>query len=68
MRSLLAAKRLDISPVVTHVMALEDYEKGFEMLLAEPRQAAKIVLFPDSGELKSAKERMTEKRDMPAAD
>lgn len=68
MRNLLAAKRMDISPVVTHVMDLEDFEKGFEMLLAEPRKAAKIVLFPDNGELKAAKERMEEKRDMPAAD
>jgi threonine 3-dehydrogenase len=68
MRGLLASKRLDISPVVTHVMALDDFEKGFEMLLAEPRQAAKIVLFPDSEELAAAKERLEEKRDMPAAD
>jgi len=68
MRGLLANKRLDISPVVTHVLALEEFEKGFEMLLAEPRLAAKIVLFPDKGELKAAKERLSEKRDMPAAD
>lgn len=68
MRNLLTAKRVDISPVVTHVMALEEYVKGFEMLLVEPRQAAKIVLFPDSDELKAAKERLDEKRDMPSAD
>jgi len=68
MRGLLANKRLDISPVVTHVLALDDFEKGFEMLLSEPRLAAKIVLFPDHGELKAAKERLSEKRDMPAAD
>lgn len=68
MRGLLANKRLDISPVVTHVMGLEDYEKAFEMLLTEPRQAAKIVLFPDKGELAAAKKRLAEKRDMPAAD
>ncbi|MBN2379797.1 alcohol dehydrogenase catalytic domain-containing protein [candidate division WOR-3 bacterium] len=68
MRNLLGSKRLDISPVVTHVMGLVEYEKGFEMLLAEPRKAAKIVLFPDEGELAAAKERMEEKRDMPAAD
>ncbi|MBD3284777.1 zinc-binding dehydrogenase, partial [candidate division WOR-3 bacterium] len=67
MRSLLAARRLDISPVVTHVMGLEDYEKGFEMLVSEPRRAAKIVLFPDSGELTSARERLGQKRDMPSA-
>ena len=53
---------------MTHVLALEEFEKGFEMLLAEPRLAAKIVLFPDKGELKAAKERLSEKRDMPAAD
>ena len=68
MRGLLANKRLDISPVVTHVLALDDFEKGFEMLLSEPRLAAKIVLFPDKGELAAAKERLSEKRDMPAAD
>jgi len=68
MRGLLAGGRLDISPVVTHVMALADYEKGFEMLMSEPRQAAKIVLFPDKGELSAAKERLEQKRDMPAAD
>lgn len=68
MRGLLANKRLDISPVVTHVLALDDFEKGFEMLLAEPRLAAKIVLFPDHSELKAARERLAEKRDMPAAD
>lgn len=68
MRGLLASNRLDISPVVTHVMALDDFEKGFEMLLTEPRQAAKIVLFPNHEELAAAKERLEEKRDMPAAD
>jgi threonine 3-dehydrogenase len=68
MRGLLANKRLDISPVVTHVLALEEFEKGFQMLLAEPRQAAKIVLFPNHEELAAAKERLEEKRDMPAAD
>lgn len=68
MRGLLAGERLDISPIVTHVMALEAYEKGFEMLLAEPRLAAKIVLFPDRDELAAANERLSEKRDMPAAD
>lgn len=68
MRNLLAGNRLDISPVITHVMALEEFEKGFQMLLAEPRQASKIVLFPDEGELAAAKERLAEKGSMPAAD
>ncbi len=68
MRGLLSGKRLDISPVVTHITALEEYEKGFDMLMANPRKTAKIVLFPDNAELKAAKERLAEKTDMPAAD
>jgi threonine 3-dehydrogenase len=56
-RNLLASKRLDISPVVTHKMALEDYKDGFVKMMEFPRNAAKIVLFPDKKELEAAKKR-----------
>jgi threonine 3-dehydrogenase len=53
-RNLLASGRLDISPVVTHKMALGDYREGFAKMMELPRKAAKIVLFPDKEELESA--------------
>lgn len=61
MRNLLTGKRVDISPVVTHVMSLDEFEKGFEMLLAVPRLAAKVVLFPNKEELAAARKRLDEK-------
>jgi threonine 3-dehydrogenase len=55
-RNLLASKRLDISPVVTHKFWLGDYAKGFDQLLVNPkeRKAGKVVLFPDKKELEKA--------------
>ncbi|MEO0115469.1 MAG: alcohol dehydrogenase catalytic domain-containing protein [candidate division WOR-3 bacterium] len=56
-RNLLASGRLDPSPVITHMFALEEYDKGFSLMLERPRQSAKIVLFPDKNELAAAKQR-----------
>jgi threonine 3-dehydrogenase len=56
-RNLLASKRLDIAPVITHKFALEDYKLGFDKLLALPREVGKVVLFPDKKELEAAKKR-----------
>jgi len=56
-RNFLASGRLDISPVITHMFALKDFEKGFEQMMVRPRHSAKVVLFPDSEELKGAKKR-----------
>jgi threonine 3-dehydrogenase len=56
-RNLLASKRLDISPVITHEMALEDFKLGFDKMLEFPRVAAKAVLFPDKAELEAARKR-----------
>ncbi len=39
-------KRLDISPVVTHKLPLEDYKKGFELMTGEPKTCGKIILLP----------------------
>jgi len=57
-RSLLAAGRIDPSPVITHMYTLEDYKTGFERMLERPRKSAKVVLFPDPRELEEAKKRM----------
>jgi len=43
-RELLENKLVDPSPVITHRMKLEEFEKGFELL--EEQRAGKIVLLP----------------------
>jgi threonine 3-dehydrogenase len=56
-RALLASGRLDPSPVITHMFALEDFEKGFGEMTTRPRKSAKVVLFPDKKELAAALKR-----------
>jgi threonine 3-dehydrogenase len=57
-RNLLASKRLDISPVITHMFLLKDYEEGFKEMMTRPRKSAKVVLFPDEAEFEAAKKRL----------
>ena len=54
---LLSSGALDISPVVTHLLALEDFQRGFELATREPIECGKVVLFPDGGELERARKR-----------
>jgi len=56
-RNMLASGRLDVSKIVTGLISMEDYASGFDSMLALPRQSAKIVMFPDPGELAKAKAR-----------
>lgn len=56
-RNFLASGRLDISPVITHMFPLSAFEKGFEQMMIRPRRSAKVVLFPDPGELEKVKTR-----------
>lgn len=44
MHNLLKSGRLDISPVITHKLPFDDFEKGFQLLLERPKQAVKVVL------------------------
>jgi threonine 3-dehydrogenase len=39
----LASGRLDITPVLTHQMPLEDFHRGFDLLTHDPIQAGKIA-------------------------
>jgi len=55
---MLAAKKIDPTPVITHVLALEDFKNGFEMITNTPRIAAKVILFPDKNELAKAQARL----------
>jgi len=53
-RNLLSSGRLDISPVISHMYRLEDFEKGFEKMIERPRHAAKVILFPYKEEFEAA--------------
>ncbi|MBA7663479.1 L-threonine 3-dehydrogenase [subsurface metagenome] len=44
--NLLESKRIDISPIITHKFPLDEYEKGFNLMMSKERKAAKILLFP----------------------
>lgn len=57
-RNLLSTGKLNIKPVITHLFKLEDFEKGFNEMLAFPRKCGKVVLFPDEKELEKAEKRM----------
>ncbi len=48
---LLSSGRLDISPVVSHILPLEDYEKGFSLMTTRPKVSGKVVMFPDKSEI-----------------
>ncbi|MFQ5579077.1 MAG: L-threonine 3-dehydrogenase [Nitrospiria bacterium] len=52
MAGMLNTGRLDPGPVLTHHLPFEDFEKGFQMMEANPREAAKVVLYPNSQLLK----------------
>ncbi len=41
--NLLASKRLNIQPVLTHKLPLEDFARGFDLLTHDPIQAGKIA-------------------------
>lgn len=51
---MLAMGKLDPSPVITHVLPLEEFKEGFMAMKASPRISAKIVLFPDKAEYEAA--------------
>jgi threonine 3-dehydrogenase len=56
-RNFLSSGRLDIGPVVTDLLPLEDFEQGFAGMTANPRRSMKVVLFPDGEELSAARAR-----------
>ena len=45
-RRLLESGRLDVSPVITHKMRLQDFEKGFDLMTEEPKVSGKVILIP----------------------
>ena len=57
-RNFLSSGRLNIYPAISHMFTLEEFKKGFDVILARPRKSVKVVLFPDEQELKDASERL----------
>jgi threonine 3-dehydrogenase len=53
-RNLLSSGRLDVRPVITDLLRLEDFAEGFARMTAWPRRSAKIVLFPEQAEFEAA--------------
>ncbi len=50
--NLLNNKRVDPSPVITHRIMLEDFQKGFDALSNQSREANKVVMVTDEKYLK----------------
>lgn len=57
-RNLLASNRVDIRPIVTHLLPLHRFAEGFDIAMGTPRQCGKVILFPDAAELIAAQARM----------
>lgn len=53
-RNLLASGRLDVRPVITDMMLIDDFRKAFDKLTASNRTSAKIVMFTDKKDLENA--------------
>ncbi len=51
MAGLLNSGNLNPLPVVTHQIALEDFEKGFAAMNAPDRQCGKVVMYPDPNDV-----------------
>ncbi|MFC1556348.1 hypothetical protein ACFL6I_08740 [candidate division KSB1 bacterium] len=45
---MLSSGKLYIQPMITQHLPLEEFEKGFGLLMSHPIKAGKIVLYPDS--------------------
>jgi threonine 3-dehydrogenase len=48
MRGLLRSQTIDLSPVVTHRFALDDYDAAFDLMASG--DCGKVVMFPDPGD------------------
>lgn len=43
---LLESGRLDISPIITHKLPLEEFKKGFDLMTKKPKVSGKVILYP----------------------
>ncbi len=49
--NMLATKRLDVTPVVTHKLPLTSFAEAFELMTETPKKAGKIILFPNAADM-----------------
>ncbi len=52
MAGLLRSGKLDPSPVITHRIPLDDFEKGFAAMDSSDREVGKVVMYPDPADIK----------------
>jgi threonine 3-dehydrogenase len=45
-RRLLESGNLDVSPVITHKVRLEEFQKGFDYMTQRPKVSGKVILIP----------------------
>ncbi|MEJ2367118.1 MAG: alcohol dehydrogenase catalytic domain-containing protein [Acidobacteriota bacterium] len=57
-RNLLNSGRLDVKPMITQLLPLAEFEKGFAAAQARPRNSVKVVMFPAADEMEQARKRM----------
>jgi len=46
MAGLLGSGKLDPTPVITHRIKLEEFQKGFEAMMSSDRRAGKVIMYP----------------------
>jgi len=51
MAGLLRSGKLDPSPVITHRIPLDDFEKGFQAMDSADRMVGKVVMFPEAADV-----------------
>jgi len=61
-RNFLSSGRLNVYPIITHMFSLDEFQKGFDVILERPRKCVKVVLFPDKNELREAQKRLEMQR------
>lgn len=44
--ALLQSGALDIAPIITHRLPLEEFRRGFSLMMERPKIAGKVILFP----------------------
>ena len=45
---LICSGTVNVRPMITHRLALREYARGFDLLLRSPKEAFKVVLYPQS--------------------
>ena len=45
-KRLLESGSLDVSPVITHKLRLDEFEKGFDLMIQKPKNSGKVILIP----------------------